>query len=321
MSVHESRRVGHVSVGFLRSARDDAWSDGPDEQVLLEAYSSDDPDAAAGRLLTADCPWPIRYHVSPGRRALLDWFPFDPGHRVLEIGAGCGALTGVLTRSAGWVSAVELTPRRALITAHRHRSAENLEVFVGHFTDLPQAEPYDVVTCIGVLEYAGTYGPEAHAHLDFLRAIRRMLTADGVLIVAIENRLGLKYWTGASEDHSGLLFDSLEGYPAGGAARTFGRKELAELLRQAGFASQLWYYPVPDYKFPSQIFSDAILPMSDGPVPASDLPSPSPDQPRMHLFSEPLAFRSVVENGLFPEFANSFLVVARREPTMEPSAP
>ena len=70
-------------------------------------------------------------------------------------------------------------------------------------------------------------------------------------MIAIENRLGLKYWAGATEDHTGLYFEGLEGYPTTDYVRTFSKPELEALLRQSGYG--LDYYPYPDYKFPERI--------------------------------------------------------------------
>ena len=35
----------------------------------------------------------IMYHLSPARANLVSWLPISRNHRVLEVGAECGALT------------------------------------------------------------------------------------------------------------------------------------------------------------------------------------------------------------------------------------
>ncbi len=87
--------------------------------------------------------------------------------------------------------------------------------------------------------------------------------------------------------------------------RTFGKKELETLLRESGFSDQAFYYPHPDYKMPTEIYSDDWLPSSDKPM----AKTPNYDQERLDLFDEQEAFRGIIENGQFPFFANSFLVV------------
>ena len=52
------------------------------------------------------------YHLSSLRSALLCWYPFRPDWRVLEIGAGFGALTGSLAAHTAQVDALERDPVR-----------------------------------------------------------------------------------------------------------------------------------------------------------------------------------------------------------------
>ena len=96
--------------------------------------------------------------------------------------------------------------------------------------------------------------------MDFLKIISRHLKPDGKIVLAIENRLGLKYWAGCTEDHFGTLFEGLEGYPTTSGVKTFSRKEMSAILKEAGDLKASWYYPFPDYKLPMTIYSDRRLP-------------------------------------------------------------
>ena len=53
----------------------------------------------------------------------------------------------------------DLSKRRSLINAWRHRDAKNLELAVGNFNRVSEmlTEKFDYVTLIGVLEYAPSY--------------------------------------------------------------------------------------------------------------------------------------------------------------------
>ena len=61
------------------------------------------------------------------------------------------------------------------------------------------------------------------------------LKPEGRLLIAIENRLGLKYFAGAPEDHTDLHFFGINGYPGNQSQRTFSKNELGELLENSGF--------------------------------------------------------------------------------------
>jgi hypothetical protein len=139
-----------------------------------------------------------------------------------------------------------------------------------------------------------------------LRRVKQFLKPGGKLIVAIENKYGLKYWAGAREDHTGRNFDGIEGYHDVEKVRTFSRNMLEKLLKEAGFGNNQFYYPLPDYKLPLEVYSGDYLPGKG----ALREMSPSYDQNRMAYFNEVAAFDSICEDGLFEQFANSFLVIS-----------
>ena len=61
------------------------------------------------------------------------------------------------------------------------------------------------------------------------------------------------------EDHTDIPFFGINGYPENHSVRTFSKTELQELVKKSGFPFQKFYYPYPDYKFPTEIFTDASL--------------------------------------------------------------
>ncbi len=282
----------------------DVYSDGDLEEDLLSFVSS---GRDLEEIVRQDDRWAVMYHLDPRRRNLLEWFPFKKDTSLLEIGAGCGALTGLFCEKASHVTAVELSERRARIIAARYPSFDNLTIYAGNVEDIPE-ESYDYVTLIGVLEYAGRYRRSEDPYRALLRRAANALRPGGTLILAIENRFGMKYWAGAPEDHSGKLFQGLEGYPDDSGFRTFGREELVGRLMSAGLSSLEFYYPYPDYKIPDRIFSDRMLPRPGELAPVT----PNYDQERFLLFNEGLAFDGLLSNGAFPLMANSFLVMCRR---------
>ena len=104
---------------------------------------------------------------------------------------------------------------------------------------------FDLVLCIGVLEYAGS-DPGA-----FLSHLASLVRPGGALVIAIENQMGLAYWLGADEDHLGRPFVGLSGYPGDtGGIRTHSRAGLAGLLSDAGMSAQRWLYPFPTTSCP-----------------------------------------------------------------------
>lgn len=301
-------KIGGVSLNLEYYKGSDLYSDG-EEDRLLEIVKTKSPQEFDA-LIKEDYSWPVLYHLSSYRENILDWIDFG-GCSVLEIGSGCGAVTGAAAKSADRVVCIELSKKRSMINAYRHMGFDNIEIYVGNFSDITKGinEKFDFVTLIGVLEYGGLYIPSKNPFVDFVSAASEHLKPDGRLVIAIENKLGMKYWAGCAEDHTGIFFEGIENYPHGGGIRTFSRKELKELLSAAGLENTEFYYPYPDYKFPTVIYSDRYLPKRG----ELNNNMRNFDNKRVFAFDEKKAFDTVTAAGLFSELSNSFLVLARKD--------
>ncbi|MCR5566648.1 MAG: class I SAM-dependent methyltransferase [Clostridiales bacterium] len=305
-----TEQIGKVVIDKRFYPDEDRYSDGDEtEQKLLDIVSSCSDGHYAGAVASA-LSWPLLYHLSPVRENILNWLPLTPDQTVLELGSGCGAVTGAFLNRGAKVTAVDLSLRRSRINAKRHQGSEGLKIFVGAMeTVLPNlTEQYDIVTLIGVLEYAAVFSDQPKPFHRMLTSAARAMKPDGSLWVAIENKLGLKYFAGCREDHTGRLFESLEGYPHRDGPVTFCKRELTDLADECGLDCAFWY-PYPDYKFPVKIFSDEYLPRK------GELTRnwQNFDAERAQLLDESAVFDSVIGAGLFPELSNSFLVQMKRK--------
>ena len=113
---------------------------------------------------------------------------------MLEIGSGCGAITGTLADKAKKVTCIELSKKRSLINAYRNKDKDNIEILVGNFEDIEKdiVEKYDYITLIGVFEYGEAYISSEKPYENFLKIISKHLKENGKIIIAIENKLGSK---------------------------------------------------------------------------------------------------------------------------------
>jgi SAM-dependent methyltransferase len=301
------------------------YSDGAEseEHMLRAVLESDDVSSGSDELVARIVDWPSEYHFSAARATLLA--PLEPaGLTVLEVGSGCGAITRALGEAGARVVALEASAARARITAARCRGLEAVDVVCDDFLHFEPPADFDVVLLVGVLEYAPLYfgGPDP-VGAALAKAIG-CLSPRGSVVVAIENQLGLKYFAGRSEDHSGRPFYGIEDrYQDEGGAVTFGRRELSSRLAGAGLPRQTWYFPFPDYKLPRAILTEAALadPGLDAGRLAGDVPSRDYGRPAARLFAEDAAWEVAGRNGLVPDLANSFLVVAARAPGDALTAP
>jgi SAM-dependent methyltransferase len=291
-----------------------AYSDGDEVEARLAAAVAGAGDTGTGslELQRAILDFPSRYHLSSQRANLLRPLRDRLRGRVLEVGAGCGALTRWLGEQHLEVWALEGSRRRAAICRCRCRDLANVAVVCENFDDFATELLFDVVLLAGVLEYSEIYagGPAA-----MLARARELLAPGGVVVVAIENQLGMKYFAGAPEDHVGTPFHGIHDLYAPGGVRTYGKGEMEELLRVSGLPAIEFFFPFPDYKFPRVVLREGAC--SEAGIDAGSLirRCGAEDQavPHVRLFSEEMAWPLACRNRLLEDMANSFLIVAGAE--------
>lgn len=299
-------KIGEVTLNYSFYKEGNCYNEGNEvEEKVLEVVKTTDDYT---QVLKSDNRWSILYQLSKQRENIILPMDLKKEDEVLEIGSGMGAVTGALARNCKKVDCIELSKRRSLANAYRNKSYNNIEIFVGNFEDIKLEKQYDVITLIGVLEYAQSYIHSAEPYIDFLKKIHTTLKKGGKLYIAIENKLGMKYFAGCAEDHLGKPFIGIEGYPKDSYAKTFTKSQLISLLKRTGFQDYYFYYPYPDYKLPSIFYSDDYLP--DKQFSVSD--QNNFDLDRIMLFSEKSAIKSIAKTEEIKILANSFLVEAER---------
>lgn len=294
------------------------YSDGDDVEARIAGVISNATDLTVlSSELAAHCQdWPSLYHLSRRRANLLR--PLESYLRnasVLEIGAGCGAITRYLGETGAKVLALEGSLYRASIAASRCRDLENVAIVSEAFHLFKPVYRFDVVTLIGVLEYARKFFPSLHEDpVDAMLAhAKRFLKPGGKLIVAIENQLGLKYFAGFPEDHIGKPMFGIEGHYGEKSVVTWGRKELGKRVSKAGLNEQQWWYPFPDYKLPTLVVSEAGAVLEESIDLISIVRSAcaaDAQYPQNISFSQERAWGPIIHNGLLRDVANSFLLEA-----------
>lgn len=287
---------------------EDLYSDGEVEDFIIKIIAENRPEDYSNAVYE-QFNWPIYYHLSPLRKNILNWYKFKPDSSVLEIGCGMGAITSVLCDECKDVTAVELSRKRATATLLRCREKENLEIIVGNLNDIEFDKKFDYITLIGVLEYQGTYTESTNPYMDFLVKIKQLLKPDGKLLVAIENQYGLKYWCGMPEDHVGIPFEGINQYrDVERGVRTFSKTALDTLIKESGFHNTYFYYPYPDYKLPTIIYSQDVLPSKKDTVNSENFRGYSSAGENTLIANEKNLYMDIVENHVFEFFTNSFLV-------------
>lgn len=234
------------------------------------------------------------YALSDMRESLLEWFPFSSDGCLLQVGSDYGALTGLFARRVSRVVVLDYEDEDFLFSKTRHKESGNIEYVKGSLLQYQagkavvsgaaeqQAKPqeFDYVVMAGTLRRP--YG-------ENIEAAKLLLKPGGMLIVAVCNSNGIKYWAGTKRESD-----------------SFSRKRLSRLLGSGSPEGKIrWYYPMPDYRLAYTIYSHEYLPKK------GDLAHTivAYDYPEYLSVDVGARFDEVCEDEAFEEYANSFLAI------------
>ena len=307
------KKDGH-NIFIPKSKSEFEYSDGDEieEKILSILKSSQDLSVASDELRGKIWDWASEYHFSPTRGNLLTPFNFELFPKILEVGSGCGAMTRFLGERGNQVFALEGSHKRASITAERCRELSNVQVICDNFQHFESEARFDCLSMIGVLEYSPRFFEGNDPVNSALTKAYDLLDENGMMVVAIENQLGFKYFNGCREDHLGKLFAGINNLYDQNTAITFGKKDLEARLAAAGFDRVEFVYPFPDYKLPQVLVRNEALQcesLSVGNIIGQYADRDYLDFTEKFLV-EDLVWPILSRNNLVPDLANSFLVFA-----------
>lgn len=165
-------------------------------------------------------------------------------------------------------------------------------------------EKYDIIVAVDVLEYAKV--PEA-----FFNGIRRRLKPGGKLLLAADNRLGIRYFCGDQDFFTSKNFDGIENYRhllawerEVAAGRAYAKAEIVRFLEAAGFSHHRFFSVFPRLSNPQLLLAEDYEPNE-----ALDLRVfPEYNSPDTVFLMEEELYPSLMENHLLHGMANGFFV-------------
>ena len=268
---------------------------------LLKKYNNDTNAALAGEN-SPQC----LYAFSPLRENLFEWVEFEPSARILQIGSDYGSYTGILAEQAKEVVVLDPRDENLEVNRIRHGERENVIYVRGDLREQMQSnskvykpKTADMETATDILSkpfdyiVLGTFLSQVKKEeaAGLLREAADHLKPGGVMVAAVENETGVRYWMGAEKMEHSYLESEFRGL-------------FTELIQTWGGTFTM-YYPVPDYRYPVAVYSDHYLPET------GDVTNISArlDGPGFWFGSEEEAMAKACQNGMFTKFNNSFLGV------------
>ncbi len=299
-------------IYYLKKKRSFNYSDGDEvEKYIFDVINKAKDISSNSRELEEKIKdWPSLYHLSRDHSIAYNSLELPSNFSVLEVGCGCGTITRLLGEKVAHVLALEGSPRRAIITRARTRDLESVTVLCASFEDMVFKGSFDLIICNGVLEYAPLFVRHCRPEKELIRLLKLLLKPSGNLIVAIENKFGLRYFSSGKEDHTNILFDGLEGYarfPNGPI--TFGFSELHEMLSEYfNFVETL--LPLPDYKLPTALIRADLLEKVNCADLFATVSRYDFDTYKEPFMYERLVWHEIQKNHMMKMFANSYFFIA-----------
>lgn len=268
-----------------------------DEQILADFEENTIDNLHA--YIEKHCTYPALYALSPLRANIIEWIPMRGDEQVLEIGSGCGIISGVLASKCAQLDCIESSAANA-INRQINISHTNIRILEGSpdTVETELLEQYDYIFAIDC--FALIQNPKT------LTLLKNHLSPKGCLVFTAENRMGLRYLSGCTDPYSGTFFGGIEGMSSEEGACAMTLPQITQLCKAAGFLSLDIRYPYPDHLFTKRIYSNKHLPQIGE---LNDNYS-NFDSDRMVSFNEARAFDRIVLDGQFPYFSNSFLILA-----------
>jgi len=214
---------------------------------------------------------------------LLRWYPFDRGKDALYIGSADDAIYKMLKEDKGLKAE----------TAALHGICE-----------ISSNIQYSYIVCVAELERSYTPG-------KVLSELRSHLKDDGILLLGMNNRLGIRYFIGDRDPYTERNFDSIEDYwraynKAEDAfnGRMYAKDEIAAFLDESGYPVKKFYSVLTDLNNPAFLYADGYLPNED----LSNRVFPTYNAPDTVFLDELPLYKTLTANGLFHKMANAWLI-------------
>lgn len=175
-------------------------------------------------------------HLSKVKENLLNWYEFKNTTSILEIGSNFGELVDFLHNKFKKVTLIEENIHKAKCIEKRFKDLDNIDLIVGNIENINLEEKFDYIVISNFLE--------RHSLENVMPQLKKYLKEDGTLLIAIDNKYGIKKWNGKG-GYIGLS----------GKNKEFGELEIRKIISNNGFKNSKFYYIFPEYKAPNIIYT------------------------------------------------------------------
>lgn len=220
------------------------------------------------------------------QKGLLQWYDFKEGSEALYIGDREEPLAEMLAEKGVKVFCTTFT---ALLHQDEQKG---------------YGQCFDIIVCIEAIEKLADPG-------EALRAFRGMLRQGGRLLLGMNNRFGIRYFCGDRDSYTNRCFDGVEGYRRAYQkpedifrGRSYDMAELKRMLRQSGWSCFQFFSVFQGLRNSTLIYAEDFLPNED----LTNRLFPFYHHPQTVFLDERMLYGDLVENGMFHQMANAYLI-------------
>ena len=213
---------------------------------------------------------------------LLRWYPFTKEKEILFVG--------------------EENSTYSMLCEKYRENARSISL--ADMCDDNQTDIADYIICIGDMEKLD----DIHIFLD---SVSRHIKPDGRLILGTNNRLGLKYFCGDKDPHTGQVMDGIENYARAYnkaedefRGRSYDKAAWKQNLEEAGFSKLKFYSVISDLDNPTMIIADSYTPNES----LCNRIFPVYNDPESLFVEEEKLYKGLLDNNMFHSMANAFLI-------------
>ena len=266
-----------------------------DIELYIKGYKQED----YSQILKKDKRTNIVNIFSEMRANIIKWYAFKENGELLEIGANYGEVTQGLVKKLKEVTAIEFSKTKVSCIQKRLKDYNNLKIILT--TKLNNCElekKYDYITIIGTAEYAQKLGFENLE--DMLKWTKKYLKEDGTILLAIDNKFGVKYLAGSTRNKEEVPLANYKNYIKKDY-KLYGKTELEDIIKNVGLSNYKFYYPLPNYNITDTIYTNEYLPKNI----SYNIYYREDEE---ILFNEITFMQEVIKNKQFNMFCNSYLI-------------
>lgn len=224
-------------------------------------------------------------------KGLINWYNFIPESKVLFVGSPEHALAEALKDKGCEVVCAQLSSLGEKSWQQNHEGV------------------FDYVVADRVIE-------RERDPKELLALLFKLVKRDGLLLLGVNNRFGTRYFCGDRDPYTKRSFDGIEGYRRAYSraedmfeGRMYSKAELRKMLAESGWGYLHFYSVLSDLDNPALLFSETYVPNED----LVNRVFPTYNYPETVFLEEEGLYKGLVENDMFHQTANAYLIECSRK--------